>query len=535
MANPISVTSKANERSGFQVDHIESTTLPGPWKGYEKILFRIAFLFFVSMSIPSSRWYENFFAIDWTSPHYRDLYLIGRYIPKFIDTDVLPWLRGYQTFLFLLLLSIVGGVIWTLLDSRRRSYNQLYYWLRTLVRYRAAIYMIVWGLVKIFPVQCPYPSEGILNTSIGDLPIQKIYWWSVGAMPYYEVFGGAVEFSAGFLLFFRKTEALGAALMAGTLAVLTSANMNYGGGVHTESTYFAISGLFLLVYYARGVYKLLVLQQDTLPFNYVLKLHSAIKIFRWFVRSTLVLVFLIVMPYLSYLNFRYDPYNQAVTASPVELRGVYAVDKFILNGKEIPYNAYDPLRWEDVTFEKWTTLTYKVFQPIDFDKPFIPDRIGFNFNSGAPMRDIDRNLESFTGDSRRAFHYYVDPIKKMLYLEDKSVEVNRKNYPATDSVRNNSLLYSSDWISKKDWQNINDEYTKVIPKARFARRYKGYQKEYPVDRKRNRMILHYEIPDKNTVLLTGTTESNDSLQVLLKRITKKYTLPDDTLKSGNYD
>lgn len=508
---------------------------PRAWKAYEKLLFRIACLFFASMSIPSNNWYENFFAIDWTSPHYRDLYLIGRYIPKFIDTSVFPWLTGYQTFLFLLLLSIVGGFIWTLLDRRWKSYNQLYYWLRTLVRYRASIYMIVWGLVKIFPVQCPYPSAGILNTPLGDLPIQKIYWWSVGAVPYYEVFGGAVEFSAGFLLFFRKTEALGAALMAGTLAVLTSANINYGGGVHTESTYFAICGLFLLVYYALPAYKLLVLQQDTSVYNYVITLNGTGKIFRWLARGTLVIVFLVVMPYLSYLNFRYDPYNQAVTASPVELRGVYAVDKFILNGKDIPYDTYHPLRWQDVTFEKWTTLTFKVFQPIDFDQPFIPDRIGFNFNSGAPMRDIDRNLESFTGDSRRAFHYYVDSVKKILYLQDKSFEVNRKDQPVPDSVRQHSLLYSGNWISKEDWHNINDEYTKVIPKAHFSRRYRGYQKEYPRDKNRNRMILQYQIPDNNTVLLTGVNETNDSLQVVLKRIHKKYTLPEDNLKSGSYD
>lgn len=505
------------------------------WKGYEKVFFRISFLFFVSMSIPSATWYENFFAIDWRNPHYRDLYLIGRYIPKFIDTTVYPWLRGYQTFCFFLVSSVTGGLIWSLFDRRRSDYHQLYYWLRILVRYRAAIYMIVWGLVKIFPVQCPYPPEGILNTDIGDLPIQKIYWWSVGAVPYYEVFGGTVEFSAGIFLFFRRTEALGAALMTGTLSVLTSVNMNYGGGVHTESTYFAICGLFLLVYYARPVYTLLVLEQDSIIPDVVFKPGRVLRRFRLLVRGTLVLVFLVLMPYLSYLNFRYDPYNQAITASPEELRGVYAVSSFIENGREIPYDTYDPRRWEEVSFEKWTTLSYKVFQPIDFGRPYIPDRIGFNFNSGAPMRDIDRNLESFTGDGRRVFHYYIDTVKKVLYLEDKSVEVNRKNQPVSDSVRSHSSLYSEGWISQEDWQHINDEYTKVIPSAHFTRRYRGYKKEYPKDRMRNRMILHYRIPDAHTVILTGVSETNDSLEVVLKRISKRYTLPADNLRSGNYD
>lgn len=504
------------------------------WKVYEKVLFRIAFLFFVGMSIPTENWWENFLAIDWTNLHYRDLYLIGRYIPKFVETKHFPWLRGYQTFVLILLIAIGGALVWTLLDRRRKSYNQLYYWLRTLVRYRAAIYMIVWGLIKIFPVQCPYPSEGILNTPIGDLPIQKIYWWSVGGVPYYEVFGGLVEFSAGVLLFFRRTEALGAALMAGTLAVLTSANINYGGGVHIESTYFMISGLFLLLYYAGDVYRVLVLRQNINPVSYVPRLTSGSKILRWVVRGGLFFVFLMVMPYLSYLNFRYDPYNQAITASPEELRGVYAVHKFVVNGEEIPYDAYHPQRWEDVTFEKWTTLTFKVFQQIDFDTQGLVNRIGFSFNSGAPMRDIDRNLESFTGDARRAFHYYVDSVNKVLYLEDKSVSVQRKNAYVADSIRQHAPLYSADWISPENWQNINDEYTRVQPKAHFTRRYRGYQKAFPADRQRNRMVLKYELPDRQTVLLTGVSEANDSLQVVLKRVEKRYALPEATLKSGNY-
>ncbi len=502
------------------------------WKNYERILFRMGFIFFLLMCIPVEPWYTNFFAIDWTNLHYRDLYVTGRFLPKYIDTQHLSWMRGYQTMALIALIAVAGGGIWTLLDRRRKQYTVLYYWLRTLVRYRAAIYMIVWGLIKIFPVQCPYPSEGILNTSLGDLPIQKIYWWSVGSVPLYEVFAGLVEFGAGILLFFRRTAPLGAALMLGTLAVLTSANISYGGGVHIESTFFVMAGIFLLLSHVRDVYRLLILQLYTVPRKYHPVLSNGIRYSLLGLKSLLFFVFVVVMSYLSYLNFRYDPYNQAITASPPELRGVYEVRTFKLNGEELPYSPFDSARWQDVTFEKWTSMTFKVFQPIDFDRS---TSIGFGFNSGAPMRDIDRNLESFTGDIRRAFHYYLDSVNHVLYLEDKSPGAFRQPIFISDSLRQYSSLYSDQWISPESWININDEYTKINPRKHFTRRYRGYQKEYPSDKNRNRMELKYQILDTDRVLLTGLNETGDSLHVLLERRRPDYVLPAPALVAGSYE
>src|SRR5688572_29941677 len=55
------------------------THLPA-WKEYEKVLFRIAFIFFIAISIPYSvEWYKIVFNIDWTNLHYRDLYDIARF------------------------------------------------------------------------------------------------------------------------------------------------------------------------------------------------------------------------------------------------------------------------------------------------------------------------------------------------------------------------------------------------------------------------------------------------------------------------
>jgi hypothetical protein len=69
----------------------EAVEKPAAWKTYQKILFRIAFIFFVIMSIPwNSEWYKNLFTMDWTSLHYRDLYDIARFSPSFVRGEYLP-------------------------------------------------------------------------------------------------------------------------------------------------------------------------------------------------------------------------------------------------------------------------------------------------------------------------------------------------------------------------------------------------------------------------------------------------------------
>src|SRR5690606_39888869 len=102
--------------------------------------------------------------------------------------------------------------------------NKLFYWLHVVVRYRAGLGIIGFGFTKLFPVQMPYPSLGILDTDYGDLTAQKIFWLSFGIVPWYQIFAGILEVGAGTLLFFRKTVPIGAALLVGALGAIVVVN-----------------------------------------------------------------------------------------------------------------------------------------------------------------------------------------------------------------------------------------------------------------------------------------------------------------------
>ncbi|WP_316758545.1 hypothetical protein [Pedobacter aquatilis] len=556
----------------------ESPDLGKPWSALKKFGFRVLLIFMLAMCIPfSPNWYKNIFTLDWTRPHYRDLYDIARFQPSFfsliygqrsrditdapgaddfkgnnrqaksagksgtVKDDVkLPtspvvknsalmppkrsFFADYIDWGLALLIAFIGGLIWSIFDRKSRSYNILYYWIRVVVRYRAGIGIIGFGFTKLFPTQMPYPSLGLLNGNFGDFTAQKIYWLSVGIVPWYQVFGGIVEIAAGLMLFFRKTTTFGAILLIAALGDITFVNYAYDGGVHVYAFYFVVLGLFLAADDFPKLYNLLILERYTVP----LRIYPDLKnpVFKYTRIGLKVLTFLIffgVMSYTEIINFKYDPYKQPATAGVKKLRGNYRVTEFKINGVTIPYNPLDSTRWQEATFENWTTLTFRINRPVLID----PSNGG-----GSPMRDIQRTFEiSGVAGGQRAFHYYADTIDKVLYLQDKNVMALRGTAKADKSESADTL--KGDWISKSAWKHIGDE-NKMIDKWAWSTRRDREFAEKPRAPKRNKMVLRYDTADGARVILSGRNENRDSIYVVLDRYERKYVLPKSNLNAGKY-
>jgi hypothetical protein len=553
-----------------------STTVAAPWSSYKKFGFRILFIFLLAMCIPfSSGWYKNAFTVDWLHPHYRDIYDIARFQPSFIsifnkknraeeelkalnnknddkelktrtagrhpapkkkqNTTGMPpkksFLADYADWGIALLIGLAGGTIWTLLDRKRTEYRLLYYWIRVIVRYRAGIGIIGFGFTKLFPTQMPYPSLGLLNTNFGDFTAQKIYWLSVGIVPWYQVFGGVVEIAAGAMLFFRKTTTFGAILLVAALGDITFVNYAYDGGVHVYAFYFVFLGLFLLADDIPALYNLLIREKYTQHLRYYPEFNRPVlKYTRIGLKFITFVIFFGVLTYTEIINFKYDPYKQPATAGLKVLRGNYHVVTFKINGKEIAYNPTNTVRWQEATFENWTTLTFRVNRPVLVD----PSNGG-----GSPMKDIQRTFEiSGVAGGQRAFHYLADTIDKVLYLQDKNVmtahrkeaegaEIKADGKPIADGNKIN------DWISKPAKLHIGEEKTMIDRRAWSTRRDREFAAK-GLELIRNKMVLHYQTTNGSTVLLSGRNESNDSIEVVLKRYNRKYALKPSTLNAGKY-
>ncbi|MBD1423132.1 hypothetical protein [Sphingobacterium chuzhouense] len=581
---------KLNQQKDVRVNDQESgnsnsvTQQPKPWTLFQKIAFRIGFIYIVLLVFPTGifsippnfSWFSQWFNYDWTNLHYRDLYSIARYSPSFPTVSRwldLPRLEGHSIWLVLLVISTVLGLVWTLIDRKTKEYNKLYYWSLVFARFRAGIGIIGFGFTKVLPVQMPYPSEGLLNTDFGDFTGQKIYWLSIGIVPWYQVFTGIVELTAGTLLFFRQTTVYGAALLFTALGSITIVNHVYDGGVQGYAFYFVLLGLYIFGYYIPRIYQFFILQKYTVPVDYwpvfKKKWEKGIRIG---LKTGVIALFLGVFFYLQLKNFLYDPYKQPSTPGVKELRGYYDVTTFKINGEEIPYNPLDTVRWQEATFEKWSTLTFKVNKPT---------RLDLSNGGGSPIRDIDRTFEiAGTGGGQRVFHYYVDTVDQRLYLQDKirtggvlergegeqqspsgrrgeqrqqdnqdlakengssatrdTLETrlagnNRKNHGFRNRAESDPL--GPNWISEVVKQRIGDENLFIDPRGATGRRTKEFaRQERPSNR--NKMILNYSTTDGNTIILSGINENRDSLYIVLNRVHRDYLLSRSTLDAGKYD
>lgn len=536
-----------------------------PWPEGQKVLFRIAFVFFIAMSLPNDpTWYKNALNLDWLHLHYRDLYDLARFgsgLGLFGNRIFGSTLNGYAIWVITLLFAIIVGGIWSAvvqLQTRKPvNYESLYYWLRVVVRYRAGIGIIGFGFTKLLPTQLPYPSLGLLNTDFGDLTLQKIYWLSIGIVPWYEVFTGIVEVAAGALLFFRATTFWGAVLLFGALADIVYVNLAYDGGVHVYSSYFVLLSGFLLVYYVRDLYKLLILEQSVVPIYFTPTFTGWQQYTRIGLKTASIGIFLVLLFWLQWTNWKYDPYKQPAQKGIRELRGNYAVTEFRLNGQLLPESPTDTVRWQQATFENWTTLTFKIAKPVELD---------LSNGGGAPMRDINRTFE-LTGvaGGQRVFYYDADTVNHVLYLQDKNRgarnQENREflvnnrdlggqgarpvgpNEPRQAGGRSqkNKAQAAQDSIEAvtfipNDVQAIiGPEDAKIAAIARSTRRTKGIRAETKPT-KRNRMVLAYTVQQAgNRVILRGINENKDSIYVVLDRYVRPYALSRSKLEAGTYE
>jgi hypothetical protein len=464
----------------------------GPWKNYQKIAFRIAFLYFFFLCIPTyPAFYERLFSLRFSKITYNDFQeIVAFWPPQLVTIESEEGVFGIYNYINLILVfvaDVIGGTIWSLADRRSTQYNKLYYWVRVLARYRLAYGMIGWGLKKAFPMQMVYPTVGMLNTPFVDMAEKKLYWSHVGVSFGYTVFLGFAEIIPGLLLLHRKTSVLGAALAAVVTFNICIANHAYDAGVAVPAAYFALIGIFIAWYDLPKIWSLLVKEKDIQPYRYYPDLSG--KWQRW-VRGGLKTVFNFLFVFVAaalwaYGFFNGNNYNIPSTPGIAGARGYYNVTEFRLNGKLIPYSPQDSIRWQDALFESWSSLSYKTNRGAIADRMigYSPLRVKNDQKNrqlnqpetqlGGRLAGVKKNRDlgvtrwevgGMAGE-RRYFFYKADTVDQVLYLQNKNI-------------------------------NARDE----------------------------RMVLHYSQPSPGRVVLNGINEFKDSIYVVLDRSAKRYPL-----------
>ncbi|WP_343669131.1 DoxX family protein [Chitinophaga sp.] len=403
--------------------------------GYQRILFRFFFIYFVLQAVPFNfKYFERVPA----GFGFRSLFYISRYMPG----------DSFATWGIIAIIALAGTIIWSLTERKNQSYEQLYYWLRVILRYRLAAGIIAYGLLKVFPQQMPFPSISQLNTHYGDFTAWKLFAISTGIVPSMESFLGLVETTAGLLLLSRRTAPIGAGIILTFTGNVFLSNLAYEGGEYVYSLYLISMAVFLIVYDLQRIISLISLQQPTAPDPVKPQYKKA-----WlrYAGISLKLLFIFFFVGVYGITANKTPYQYPLQAGLSGAAGIYNVDAFKYKGATLPYSLTDSIRWKDVVFENWATLS------VSSNQTFAPD---LSNTEEIYDNDADRNFESSGNAGRRFYTYVNDTAKHILYL-----------------------------------QNKNNHY------------------------KDDRLLLHYERPDSNTIILY-----NDSLHVVLSKLNKKYPL-----------
>lgn len=478
-----------------------------PWTNIEKQAIRISFIFFGLFAIPLDwGFYKFIWDIDYSKLTYREINeSIAFYNPQFINIFSEGGFFGYESYVnwpFLLILAIIGAAIWAALDRKARDYNNLYYWVRTIVKYRVAYAAIAWGYKKIFIMQMPAGNEGLYNTEFIDFFAKRLYWEAIGVATTYEFFLGFAEFIGGFLLLFRKTTAVGAAITFIVFGNIAVANHAYDIGEQVPSAGLALLSLFVLWYDIPGVWNLIVNQVNTRVVHYYPVFKKRWQYYaRLAVKWTFNFIYVILFFALEVYGYTHnDFYKLPNTPGLAGSKGYYNVTEFKLNGKEVPYSPFDKKRWQDAAFEEWSSLSFKVHDR--------PQQIEM-FAAGS----YPRNDEVYDGK------WHFDIRGDVRRFGDGKKRKRRRS-----ETRDLNITWELSGLGGRQYYYYKADTVNHVLHLQNKNRSNRDQKQ----------VLHYDRPTKDRVILWGTNEFKDSIYVVLDRAHQHYPIKEGRNKQVAY-
>lgn len=381
------------------------------WSDNEKFLFRVFALYFFIQALPlDKQFFGQLLSLSQHSLQYSEIFNLAHYSPKFIS--------GADSFInwgIVALIALAGAVAWSFADKSSIEYNKLSYWIRVIVRYRLAVGILVYGFIKFFPIQAPWPSISNLNTNYGDFNRWKLFSLSLGIVPNYQSFLGLVEIITGGLLLFRKTSTIGAFIIIIFTGNVFMSNLAYEGGEYIYSLYLISFALFLLIFDLQRIISLLILQKPTIPNRF-----KPVPTVNWQRYTRLALKTFFIFFFVVLYGFKTrSGLQKGLTLYPItkglsNTAGLYNVTSFNINHENIPYSKTSAIRWQDVVFEKWNTISIKSNRPVILDT---------SNTTTINKQDKDRLYELQGSAGRHYYSYQADSINHVLTLRNRN-----KNY-----------------------------------------------------------------------------------------------------------
>ncbi len=252
------------EPSGITTPAESPAAPPAPWNPATRLGFRIAFLYFFCFSFLFGNgtlfhafpvvgdWIED--KLNWPFNHLSEF--IGQHLfhltgiaahwhPSDSGDTTMTWIQNGRFFTF----ALAGGILWTFIahlrNNRRTEYRTLHAWLRFVLRLTCGMFMVTYGLVKVFPFQMPAPSIAVLIEPVGNMAPMTFLWNLIGLNPVYEIICGSAEVLGGILLLYRRTSLAGALFSTFVMANVVIFNFCYDVPVKLFAANLLLGCIFL--------------------------------------------------------------------------------------------------------------------------------------------------------------------------------------------------------------------------------------------------------------------------------------------------
>jgi hypothetical protein len=248
-----------------------------------------------------------------------------------------------------LVLAVLLGLLWTILDRKRSRDPRLYEWFRVYLRFSLAMAMIVYGTMKLIPTQ--FGSLGFyrLLQPFGNASPMGLLWAFMAASPAYTAFSGAAETLGGLLLIPRRTTLLGALVSAAVLTQVVMLNFCYDVPVKLFSSNLLVMALVLAAPDLRRLAALFLFNRRVEPVE-MRPLFASRRLNRvaaavWAIGLAGYTVYSLYGAYQSNKQYGF-------LAPKPPFHGVWEVEELVVDGTVRPPLLTDEERWRRVVVEE---------------------------------------------------------------------------------------------------------------------------------------------------------------------------------------
>ncbi|WP_418512364.1 hypothetical protein [Corallibacter sp.] len=308
------------------------------WSTMAKIVFRFAFCYFILYILLSFTGSLFQAPIRWVG----DVFLNIDY-----KYDVSGYGSGDNTFSYVslftnFLLSIILTLIWSVIDRKRASYNALLYWFTVIIRIYIIYFMLVYGFIKVFKSQFPYPSLTRMLQPLGKFSPMGLAWTYMGYSNGFNIFTGSLEVIAGLLLIPKRTQSLGALMVAGVMTHVAVMNFMFDIPVKIFSVHLVLMAIFIFSTDIKRILNVFFLNKPTKSYTHYRPTKEPFYnvLTTWLKVSFLLLVLALIVP----RGFSSQKKWGDQRAKP-HLYGIWESSYFIKNNDTLPPLTTDSNRW----------------------------------------------------------------------------------------------------------------------------------------------------------------------------------------------